>query len=185
MLALLSYPPLVEPNLPTRAQAQVWSVAYVASRCCAAALAWSGKRWRDSRNGRRRVRRPPPRPLEPTLLWMGLAACASTLLLAVTTFLTQDVAAIPFLWIVPLSVYLLSFIICFESPRLYWRAVYLPLLPLALAFCAWRIRGTRRSIEYRRGHRHHDRCPYSSSAWCAMANWPASSRTPAISPASI
>ena len=38
------------------------------------------------------------------LLWMGLAACASTLLLAVTNFLTQDVAAIPFLWIVPISV---------------------------------------------------------------------------------
>jgi SAM-dependent methyltransferase len=61
-----------------------------------------------------------------------LAACASILLLSVTTFLTQDVAAIPFLWILPLSIYLLSFIFCFEMPRFYQRTIYLPLLAIAL-----------------------------------------------------
>ena len=55
-----------------------------------------------------------------------VAASASTLLLAVTTFLTQDVAAVPFLWILPLVVYLLSFILCFEAPWLYKRAIYIP-----------------------------------------------------------
>jgi hypothetical protein len=49
------------------------------------------------------------------------------------------VAAIPFLWIVPLSVYLLSFIICFEAPRLYHRAVFVPLLIAALGFMAYRL----------------------------------------------
>jgi FtsH-binding integral membrane protein len=72
-------------------------------------------------------------------LWLGLAASASVLLLAVTNHLTQDVAAIPFLWILPLSVYLLSFIVCFESPRFYRRAVFLPLLAMALAFMAYRL----------------------------------------------
>jgi hypothetical protein len=62
------------------------------------------------------------------------------LLLAVTNHLTQDVAAIPFLWILPLSVYLLSFIVCFESPRLYRRTAFLPLLLASLgflAYCLW------------------------------------------------
>ena len=53
------------------------------------------------------------------LLWIGLAACASALLLAVTSHLTQNVAPIPLLWVAPLSLYLLSFILCFESDRLY------------------------------------------------------------------
>ncbi len=66
------------------------------------------------------------------LLWVALAACASILFLATTSYLTQDVAAIPFLWILPLSIYLLSFIICFEAPRLYWRPVYMPLLLAAV-----------------------------------------------------
>ena len=51
-----------------------------------------------------------------------------------TNHLTQDVAAIPFLWIVPLAAYLLSFILCFEAPRLYNRAFFLPLLVAALTF---------------------------------------------------
>ena len=140
MLALLSYPPLVEPNLPTRAQGQVWSAAYVCFAILCTTLAWSGARWRIPVTAAASEAASAEAPAWTVrLLWMGLAGCASTLLLSVTTFLTQDVAAIPFLWIVPLSIYLLSFIICFESPRLYWRRVYLALLPVALGFCAWRI----------------------------------------------
>ena len=72
-------------------------------------------------------------PRSPTsLLWIGLAACASILLLAVTSHLTQNVAPIPLLWVVPLSLYLLSFILCFESDRLYPRWLFLPLLAVAL-----------------------------------------------------
>ena len=63
-------------------------------------------------------------------LWIGLAACASVLLLAVTSHLTQNVAPIPLLWVAPLSLYLLSFILCFESDRLYPRWLFLPLLPV-------------------------------------------------------
>jgi hypothetical protein len=141
MLALLSYPPLVEPNFSTRAQASAWSAGYVCFALLCAALAWSGGRWRFDTEIAAPNEDPATAPSwSLRMLWMGLAACASTLLLAVTNFLTQDVAAIPFLWIVPLGVYLLSFILCFESQRLYWRIVYLPLLPAALGFCTWMIR---------------------------------------------
>src|SRR5438552_1644296 len=63
----------------------------------------------------------------------------SLLLLAVTTFRTQDVAAVPFLWILPLVVYLLSFILCFEAPWLYRRAIYIPLTSIALLAMAGRL----------------------------------------------
>src|SRR5262249_40608071 len=66
-------------------------------------------------------------------VWMALAACSSTLLLAITNHMTQNVAAAPLLWIVPLSLYLLSFILCFGSNRAYRRNVFLRLLALALA----------------------------------------------------
>ncbi len=83
------------------------------------------------------------------LLWLMLSGCASVLLLAVTTHLTQDIAAIPFLWILPLAVYLLSFIICFEAPRFYRRSIFLPLVTLALLFMAYEIWPFRQSMPAR------------------------------------
>ncbi|HEV3197273.1 MAG TPA: fused MFS/spermidine synthase [Bryobacteraceae bacterium] len=142
MLALLSYPLLIEPNLPTRMQGLVWSAAYVCFAAFCGVTAWrastqpqvSGESVPDAEQAG---------DSEPgwtvRLLWLGLAASASVLLLAVTTHLTQDVAAIPFLWLLPLSLYLLSFIICFEAPRLYRRVVFIPLLFAALFFMAYRL----------------------------------------------
>jgi hypothetical protein len=151
MLALLSYPFLIEPNLPSRMQALVWSAAFVVFALLCALTAW-----RTSAQAFVGQAILPAEPLSavpaadktaafpaPTwtarLLWLWLAAAASILLLAVTTHLTQDVAAIPFLWILPLAVYLLSFIICFESPRIYHRAVFVPLLIASLGFMAYRL----------------------------------------------
>ncbi len=145
MLALLSYPVLIEPSVSTRMQAWLWSGAYLAFAAVCAATSW------------RAASRPALAPahaeevavaegapvLSVRLLWLGLAAAASVLLLAVTTHLTSDVAAIPFLWILPLSIYLLTFIICFESPRYYLRPVFLPLLAAGLAFMLWRLGPTR------------------------------------------
>ena len=79
--------------------------------------------------------------------WLCLPAAASILLLAVTTHLTQDVAAIPFLWILPLSVYLLTLIISFDSPRFYFRPVFLPLFLGALAFMLLRLSSLRGSLQ--------------------------------------
>jgi hypothetical protein len=142
MLALLSYPFLIEPNLPSATQGMVWSCGFVAFAVLCALTAWrtSAETAVPSCEVATEEVFLDASPTWTTrLLWLGLAAAASVLLLAVTTHLTQDVAAIPFLWIVPLAVYLLSFIICFESPRVYHRAVFVPLLVVSLAFMAYRL----------------------------------------------
>ena len=141
MTALLSYPFLVEPNLPSHTQGIIWSVAFVCFAALCGLTAWRTSALAAlSEAAAPAIEEAGPPPAFPLrLLWLGLAASASVLLLAVTTHMTQDVAAIPFLWIVPLSVYLLSFIICFESPRLYHRAVFVPLLIAALGFMAYRL----------------------------------------------
>jgi hypothetical protein len=66
-------------------------------------------------------------------LWLILPATASVLLLATTNKLCQDVAVIPFLWVLPLSLYLLTFIICFDSPRWYGRWLFGALLVICCA----------------------------------------------------
>lgn len=139
MLALLSFPFLIEPNLSSRSQAIVWSGAFVVFATLCGLTAW-----RTSAETSVPAREDPTiADQSPTwitrLLWLGLSAAASVLLLAVTTHLTQDVAAIPFLWILPLAVYLLSFIICFEAPRLYHRVAFMPLLIASLIFMAYRL----------------------------------------------
>jgi hypothetical protein len=78
----------------------------------------------------------PPSPLH-YLLWLLLPACASVLLLATTNKLCQDVAVIPFLWVVPLALYLLTFIICFDSPRWYARFPFTIALIAALGGLCW------------------------------------------------
>jgi hypothetical protein len=142
MLALLSYPFLIEPNLSSQTQGLSWSVGFVGFILLCAVTAWRATAETTLAVGEATVADTglDPAPSWTTcLLWLGLAAAASILLLAVTSHLTQDVAAIPFLWILPLAVYLLSFIICFESPRLYRRAIFVPLLVVALAFMAYRL----------------------------------------------
>ncbi len=142
MLALLTYPLLVEPNLATRSQAWAWSAAYTGFAVLCGLTAWrAAAGWTAAPLPGTAAETPdPPAPAgSERLLWFGLAASASILLLAVTNHLTQDVAAIPFLWILPLGVYLLSFILCFESGRFYRRRVFGPLLPAALLFMAYRM----------------------------------------------
>ncbi|MGH9661899.1 MAG: spermidine synthase, partial [Bryobacteraceae bacterium] len=133
MLALLSYPTLVEPALGGRMQAAVWQGLYALFAVVCGAIAW---RARGSAPWSRPEGEGAARPRGVFALWTLLAMCASTLLLAVTNHLCQDVASIPFLWILPLSVYLLTFIVCFERERWYRRWVFLPLLALALATLA-------------------------------------------------
>ncbi len=132
MLALLSYPVLVEPRLAVRPQAWLWSAGYALFvLCCVATAAYTLRR--QQRNGHtEQVHEDAPRPpWREIALWVGLAACASTLLLALTRHLTQDVAPVPFLWVLPLALYLLSFILCFDAPRYYARGLFLAALPLS------------------------------------------------------
>ena len=138
MLALLSYPVLVEPHLAARAQAQAWSGAYVLFVALTVGLALRRQTGADPETA---ASAPGPAPEGPPgrvrIAWMALPACASALLLAVTNHMTQNVAAIPFLWVLPLSLYLMSFIVCFDRETWYRRWLFIPLLAAALGGMAW------------------------------------------------
>jgi SAM-dependent methyltransferase len=142
MLALLTYPFLVEPHMTSRTQALVWSAAYAAFAALCAATAWRSSALLTAGMPAAREEEEAAGPAPSwsvRLLWLGLAASASILLLAVTTHITQDVAAIPFLWILPLSAYLLSFILCFDAPRYYQRLIFLPLAATSLFLMAYQL----------------------------------------------
>ena len=132
MLALLTYPIAVEPWLPTRAQAFGWSGAFVVFAIACGVLAWRsrGAAWEVTAGA------PAEAAARPTagryLLWAALAGTASVLLLAFTSQLSQNVAPIPFIWVLPLALYLLSFILTFDGRGWYSRKVYLPLAAAGL-----------------------------------------------------
>jgi SAM-dependent methyltransferase len=133
MLALLTYPVVIEPWLTTRWQEYVWSAAFggFAVLC---ALSVRGL-WHAAPPVAAGLEDPAPEAppgLRQRLLWLALPACAATLLLAVTNQMCQEVAVVPLLWVLPLSVYLLSFILCFASDRWYGRSWCIPVLVLAL-----------------------------------------------------
>jgi hypothetical protein len=154
LLALFSFPVLVEPLLATRTQAVSWSGVYAVFVVLCAVVAWTTLRAAHWKSEPGKAEAVPlaeatlshPATSEPPapnwllhVLWAALSACASTLLLAITNHLSQNVAPIPFLWVVTLGVYLLSFIICFEREKLYHRAVFLPLLAIALGATSFAI----------------------------------------------
>ena len=126
-LALLSYPFVIEPRLTLSRQAAIWSSAYAVFALACALAGWKSSKFEAPVQDEAEADAPPP-SLGTRIFWVALAACASTLLLATTSHLTQNVAPIPLLWVVPLSIYLLSFILCFESGRLYQRWIFMPLL---------------------------------------------------------
>lgn len=140
MLGLLTYPVLIEPYLTSGQQAWMWSISYVAFVFVCGVVAWRSRNSDilDAGAATVLIESTPPTWSE-RLVWMGLAACASALLLAVTNHLTQNIAAIPFLWVLPLSLYLLSFILCFDSDRWYFRWLFIRLGAVALPAVAYAI----------------------------------------------
>jgi predicted O-methyltransferase YrrM len=129
LLALLSYPVLIEPWLPARTQAWSWSAAYALFALCSGVVAVRARSSKTASiaagNGT------PVRPAD-RLLWFALACVPSILLLAATNHMLRNIAAIPLLWVIPLALYLLSFIICFDHPRWYYRPLWYGLLPVAV-----------------------------------------------------
>ncbi len=124
LVALVGYPVVIEPILAGREQVRAWSWLFVAF-----ALACAFSAWRTPRgNAPAEEARDAERARQPWLLWLGLSAAGSVLLLAVTNHLTQNVAAVPLLWLAPLTLYLLTFILAFEGKGFYrpswmWSAV--------------------------------------------------------------
>lgn len=154
LAALLSYPFFFEWALDLPRQSWLWSGAFaVYVGLCGLCLLWLW-RLRESQPGTGRglaedcadspaasgATRAPSPSASPTwrqrILWVLLPACASLMLLATTNHVCQDVTPVPFLWVVPLSLYLLSFIICFDHERWYVRELWATPTALALVVVA-------------------------------------------------
>lgn len=136
LLGLLAYPVLVEPTLGLRDQAVWWSAAYVVYAGFAAVAVIAARNSGAESVAQEASALPSPAA---QVRWIALPAVASIVLLAATAFVTQDVAPTPFLWILPLAAYLVSFIVAFDAERWYrpelirrisWVAVGLMALPL-------------------------------------------------------
>jgi hypothetical protein len=121
-LALLSYPFLLEPYVRLRTQSWIWSALYL---CFALLCAWTAWKFRPLPTAEAVATEDEARPTMLTVLfWLGLSASSSTVLLATTNQLSQEIAVNPFLWVIPLSIYLLTFILTFESERWYRRSLF-------------------------------------------------------------
>ena len=139
MLALLGYPLAVEPFISRTHQAVAWSASYAGVTVLCGVVALSSRK--DLRITAS-LKAPPAPNWQLQSLWLALAACGSALLLAITNHISQNIAAVPFLWIMPLSVYLLSFILCFEGHAWYRRGLFLKLLFVALGGMAYALSPT-------------------------------------------
>ncbi len=133
LLGLLSYPFFFEVLFPVPAQALGWAIlfGFFAAGCGMAAM-----RLRSVTAVSDRVRPPEAnravatphegRPIE----WLLLSACAAAMLLSITNVVSQDIAVVPLLWVLPLTIYLFTFILCFDHPRWYDRRFFTILLTI-------------------------------------------------------
>jgi len=128
--ALIAYPALVEPLLPLRDQAALWSVGFAFVAVLIAAASLFIARRSSAHVTVELVNAPSARD---RLLWMTLSAIPAGLVIAVTTYVTTDIAAAPFLWVLPLAFYLLTFVAVFrERPWLSHQTV-VRLVPILVA----------------------------------------------------
>src|SRR5688572_7895380 len=147
LVALIAYPPLIEPAISLETQSWAWSAFYLLFAALCASSAWLAASKPLITNPVETVMNPATAELPPRAgdyaLWLALSALGSLMLLAVTSHITQNVASVPFVWILPLVLYLLSFILVFDvgSGRgrsgWYGRAWGLPLLFVLLAGMAY------------------------------------------------
>lgn len=131
LLALLAYPIAIEPFLPARVQAYSWHIGFALFGLFCIYTAWQTRNAQPTRDLPTDPTAAPPTRRD-YFLWIVLAALPSMLFLSFTSHLVQNVASIPFLWVVPLSMYLLSFILVFDSDRIYRPLVFRLLTPLLL-----------------------------------------------------
>jgi hypothetical protein len=142
LLGLLSYPFAIEPWVTTRTQATSWSVGYAVFVILCIGSAWRARtltHYNAPTPEFTATSQPAPAATD-YALWFSLASLPSLMLLAVTNHITQNVASIPFMWILPLSLYLLSFILCFEGRSgrgFYIRKYWLWPTLVSLILMAW------------------------------------------------
>jgi SAM-dependent methyltransferase len=134
LLALALYPTVIEPHLTLSCQRAAWGCGFVVYGILCAILAWRARAVKPPAETQLRVATTAARSrLQAKLLWFLLPAGAAMQLCAVTSHLSQNITAIPLLWVLPLAVYLLTFIVAFEAPRVYRRWLVVRLLVVMLA----------------------------------------------------
>ena len=145
LLALVGYPLAVEPFLGGREQVVWWSILFVFFAVFCAGLSWSISGKKEEEKKIIETTTAPRR--SDYLLWLALSATGSVILLAVTNHVTQNVAAIPLLWLAPLTLYLLTFILAFEGGilgfNLYRVQIFWSVVLVWLAGMAWLLVDTR------------------------------------------
>jgi SAM-dependent methyltransferase len=150
MLALLGYPFLFEPWFTNPQQSTWWSGLYALFAVLCGTLAWvmrstpllAAQGWQPAAVAEE------PRPRAGSVaLWLALSTLGSVMLLGVSNHLTQNISSIPLLWVVPLAIYLLTFILCFEGRSWYRRDLYLGSLIWSLGFMAWFLADKRLQFE--------------------------------------
>jgi hypothetical protein len=151
LLALLAYPVLLEPHLRLPQQSRLWAVGYAAMTVCilgCGGAAWRARRWSpesgaaaagDAGQDTHWLEARLGETISPShrVRWLALAFIPSSLMLGVTSYLATDIASIPLLWIIPLSIYLLSFILVFARRRIFptsWLQWLLPPVALGVVF---------------------------------------------------
>src|SRR5689334_3198168 len=139
LLALLAYPAIVEPTLRLRTQNLAWAIAYGAFgvAACGAMLAGWQRRRPQTNAVPRAVDHPPALGVtwQRRARWIALAFVPSSLMLAVTTYFSTDIAPVPLFWIAPLALYLLTFVAAFSTRSASLQAIadrFMPLVVLPL-----------------------------------------------------
>lgn len=141
LLALLSFPLLLEPAFTSRTLALGWSALFIVfSALCIGIVYLTGKQPLSeaavTSDAVEKARAPAP-TVGRMVLWVLLSACASGLLVTVSANLSTNVAPIPLLWVLPLALYLLTFILAFSHHRIYHPTGYFPLVALSLGGLAY------------------------------------------------
>lgn len=142
LISLICYPFIIEPNFSINSQAYLWSVGYiffVVLCICSGIYYFKNISFQDVAVNYEKnpVSASESISFERYFIWLILPAVASWLLVAITNHITQNVASIPFLWILPLSLYLLTFVLCFESNRWYRRSFFLPITAIFIMLCSY------------------------------------------------
>jgi hypothetical protein len=140
MSALLGYPFLIEPWYRNAEQSLYWSWGFALFAALCAALAWRSRAIPPltAEGGQLPETADEPRPSAGRIaFWLLLSSMGSVTLLAVSNHLTQNISSIPLLWVVPLALYLITFILCFEGHAWYRRDAYLGLLVWSLCMMGW------------------------------------------------
>ncbi len=134
LLGLLAYPVLIEPSLTLLQQGWAWATGFGLFALVAGIISYRIRAEERAETQTEQTERPSSAL---RVLWIILSGTASLFLLSVTNQISQEVAVIPFLWIVPLAIYLLSFIFAFSDSRWYERRLYAILFSLASLATLW------------------------------------------------